>query len=167
MTDESVNRAGHYETSRNFVWCDKCSHWVNNCRWPGTSSLSLYVTVAYHWLPPPTVSLSRVQSLLYVILGPTSVCFLCHQTRSSFKPRLHGELCEEVGGSDGEGFRRAADRVQGRAVHTVVGSQSFWPQQNHGCDHTCACSATDDSSEYVFLLLIICFYLSFCCSCKW
>lgn len=33
----------------------------------GTSSLSLYVTVACHWLPPHTVSLSRVQSLLYVV----------------------------------------------------------------------------------------------------
>jgi hypothetical protein len=44
----------------------------------GTSSLSLYVSVACHWLPPRTVSLSRVQSLLYIIPSPTSACFLCH-----------------------------------------------------------------------------------------
>jgi hypothetical protein len=33
----------------------------------GTSTLYLYVTVACHWLPPRMVSLSRVQSLLYLI----------------------------------------------------------------------------------------------------
>ncbi|KAG0550303.1 hypothetical protein BDA96_01G327200 [Sorghum bicolor] len=42
----------------------------------GTSSLSLYVSVACHWLPPRTVSLSRVQSLLYVILSPNVCVFL-------------------------------------------------------------------------------------------
>lgn len=94
--DESVNWPGQYERRVFFVWCDKWSHWFQKCRCFGTSSLPpLYVTVACCWLPPHMVSLSRVQSLLY-LTSLTSACFLCHRTKEVFKPRLHGELGEEV-----------------------------------------------------------------------
>ncbi|KAJ1296353.1 hypothetical protein BS78_01G294000 [Paspalum vaginatum] len=79
-----------------------------------------------------------------------SACFLCQQTSSSYKPRLHSKLREEDGGSTREGVRRAAGRVQGGTVHTVVGSQLFRWQRNHDRDHTCACSATDDSMGVKF-----------------
>lgn len=36
-----------------------------------------------------------------------------------------------------------------------MGSQPFRQHRSHRCDHTCACSATDDSSEYVSLDLML------------
>ena len=108
------------------------------------------------------VTVPRPKSLVSY-KSPTSACFFYHDDTAtrSFNPRLHGELCEEDGSIAGEGVRRPAGRVQGRAVHAIVGSQPFRRLRSHYRDHTCACSAADDSSEYVFLDLIYAFSSSF------
>ena len=101
------------------------------------------------------VTVPRPKSLVSY-KSPTSACFFYHDDTAtrSFNPRLHGELCEEDGSIAGEGVRRPAGRVQGGAVLAILGSQPFRQQRSHYRDHTCACSAADDSSEYVFLALI-------------
>lgn len=118
-------------------------------------SLSLAVGFLLTWCHCPA---SKVSCILY----KSDVCvFLIPPDKRSFKPRLHGELCEEDGGNNGEGVCCAAGRVQGGAVHAVVGPQPFQEQRSHCRDHTCACSTADDSSEYVFLDVIYEFTL-FC-----
>ena len=65
--DESVNCTGYDETIifLSDVTSDHTGYRPAGSL--GTSTLYLYVTVACHWLPPCLVSLSRVQSLLYLI----------------------------------------------------------------------------------------------------